>query len=58
MAVQQTTGAAGRNVLAALDERTPASFCWWLTLLATLGGGRYLGPAGAVAGPRYVPWDS
>ena len=33
------TGAGqGGNVLSALDERTPSSFYWQLTVLATLGG--------------------
>jgi SP family arabinose:H+ symporter-like MFS transporter len=38
MAGPRTTGVAGPDVLAALDERAPTSFYWSLTLLATLGG--------------------
>jgi MFS transporter, SP family, arabinose:H+ symporter len=38
VARQVTSGSSGTNALAALDQRTPTSFYWRLTLLATLGG--------------------
>jgi len=38
MTARQGEGAAGPNVLAALDDRVPTSSYWSLTLPATLGG--------------------